>query len=97
MRETEEMAVEPGKAAHADAARGLGAELKPGLVAVFQVMMPYIGRIADDEVESWRGFGVGVVGELERESGVAPESGRGAAMGIGRRSIGWTTKVVAKW
>ena len=47
------MAVKSGKTADLYAACLLCAELEAGFVAVLKMVMPHIGRIADDEIESW--------------------------------------------
>ena len=52
----EEMAVEPGKPADLHAAGLLRAKLQAALVAVLQVMVPHIWRIADDEIKAGHGF-----------------------------------------
>src|ERR1017187_9158118 len=52
----EKMAVKPCESADLNPARLLRAELQAALIPVLQVMMPDIGRIADDEIEAGRGL-----------------------------------------
>src|SRR5205823_1232539 len=78
--QAEEMAVEPCKAADLHPAGLLRVELQAVLVAVLQVMVADVGRIADDEIEAGRGLRARKVGELDYQAGVIPEVRGGNAI-----------------
>src|SRR3989442_16005264 len=78
--QAKEMAVEPCEAADLHPARLLRVELQAVLVAVLQVMVADVGRIADDEIEAGRGLRAREVGELDYKAGIIPKVRGGHAI-----------------